>query len=194
MIHSIMQEVQRRWYIILIVCLIQIAIHLINIFTGYGLNQFGILPRNMSTWYGVFFAPWLHSSIGHLVGNLVGLSVFSVLCLVRSVSFYFFASFFIIVVSGVAVWLFGRPAYHVGASGWIYGLWALSLALAWFERSILSIVIGLAVLALYSGMMFGLFPQRPGISFEGHIYGAAAGILFAYIFSQVDSKIFSTRE
>jgi membrane associated rhomboid family serine protease len=67
---------------------------------------------------------------------------------------------------------------HLGASGWVFGLWGLSLARAWFERSLGSLLIALLVLFYYGGWWIGLLPSQ-GISFEYHLFGALCGVLFA---------------
>lgn len=152
-----------------------------NVLTGGWLNNFGIQPRRLSSLINIVFAPFLHANLGHLLNNLVGLAIFSFLCLLRSVKFFVWSSVFIILVSGALVWLFGRNANHLGASGWIFGLWALSLAQGWFERSFASITIGLFVLIFYGGMIFGVLPVNTYVSFESHFFGACAGVLAAYL-------------
>ena len=157
-----------------------IAVHLIGLAWPGRLYQFGIIPGSMDHWYHVFTAPFIHGSVAHLTNNLVGFSIFSAFCLLRSVRFYLGSCLFIIAVGGALVWLFGRPATHIGASGLIFGLWSLSIALAWFDRRMLNIVIALLVIFLYGGMTYGLLPSNPCVSFEAHIFGALAGVLYAY--------------
>jgi membrane associated rhomboid family serine protease len=103
---------------------------------------------------------------------------------VRGKRFYCQASLLIIVVGGALVWLLGRPAVHIGASGWIFGLWSLSIALAWFERSVVNFLVSCTVVVLYGGMILGVLPSQPGVSFEGHAFGALAGILAAWVYGR----------
>ena len=91
---------------------------------------------------------------------------------------FFFASAFIIIGSGLLVWLFGRIGLHLGASGWLFGFWGLLLARAWFERSLLDLLLAVLVFFLYGGWFFGLLP-RAGVSFEYHLAGAFCGVLYA---------------
>ena len=86
----------------------------------------------------------------------------------------------IAMLGGLLVWLLGRPSIHVGASGLIFGLWSYVLARAWFQRSLLSLLIAAAALLGYGGLVFGFLPV-PGISFESHIAGAVAGIVVGWI-------------
>ena len=90
----------------------------------------------------------------------------------------------IIGVGGALVWLFARPGDHIGASGWIFGLWSLVIALAWFDRSPRNITIALAVLFFYGGMVFGVLPTQGYISFESHLFGAIAGVFAAFTLSK----------
>lgn len=137
----------------------------------------------MAHWFHVFTAPFIHADLAHLTNNVVGLVVFSSLCLARSIGFYIFASVFIISLTGCFVWLFGREAIHIGASGWVFGLWSLSLALAWFDRRFINILTACLVFFFYGGMIYGILPSDPKISFEAHFFGALSGALFAFLYS-----------
>ena len=160
-------------------------IHVINTLLDGQFNRYGVIPRSMDAWYHIMLAPFIHGSYGHLVNNLLGLSVFSAICLARSISFYITGSLFIILLTGLLVWFFGREASHIGASGWVFGLWSLSIATAWFDRSFKNITIALFVAFFYSGMIYGVLPTQPGVSFESHIFGAVSGIVFAAIAAKV---------
>lgn len=158
------------------------VVHLVNIALDGQLSRFGVIPRSESDWFHIFTAPFIHSSYGHLVNNIIGLSIFSAFCLLRSIRFYLFSSLFIIVVSGGLVWLFGRDASHIGASGWIFGLWSLSIAMAFFDRRIVNIIIAIMVVFLYGGMVYGVLPSDPRISFEAHMFGLIAGVMCAFCY------------
>lgn len=158
-----------------------IAVQLLTTLTGGGLTALGIEPRTVNGLFGIFFAPFIHSSWGHLFSNLPPLVILSVLLMIPSVKHYIKASLFIIIVGGLLVWLFGRTAVHVGASGWIFGLWALLIYQGIFRRKPLDIIIGIVVLIYYGGMISGLFPGQQFVSVESHLSGAVAGILFGWL-------------
>lgn len=162
--------------------------HIINVASGGQLDQFGILPRSVPHWYHVFTAPFVHGDWVHLINNLIGLSIFSAFCLIRPVRFFIGASVFIIAVGGGLVWLFARDAWHIGASGWVFGLWSVSIAMAWFDRKFSSMLIAVVVVFLYGGMIYGILPNRPGISFEAHLFGAIAGVLWAFLYTRFDDE------
>ena len=100
----------------------------------------------------------------------------------------------IVAVGGLLVWAFalGSNEVHIGASGWVFGLFGFLVASAFFERRPLSIGIGLIALFVYGGtILFGFVP-RPGLSVEGHVFGFLAGILAARVL--IDRKVKSGPE
>ena len=171
------------------VCTLMVGVHLVNFFTHGALYSYGIHPRQLDAWWGIFAAPFLHGNIGHLLNNLVGLIIFSSLLFVHSLKRYLWSSIFIIVVTGVLVWLFARSALHIGASGWVFGLWSLCIATAWYDRKFINILIAFLVVFLYGGMLFGVLPSDPRISFESHFFGALAGVLCAFF----QAKLFNNK-
>lgn len=83
------------------------------------------------------------------------------------------------------VWLFGRSSYHVGASGLVYGLAAFLIAFGIYKKKIIPLVISLFVAFTYGiSMLIGALPIFPGVSWEGHIFGAVAGVITAKIASK----------
>lgn len=166
--------------ILLVMLLVQIG----NELTGGALRIFGIYPREPTSLIFIFTAPFVHGSWLHFANNSIGFLIFSGICLVRGKRFYWQASLLIIAVGGFLVWLFGRPAVHIGASGWIFGLWSLTITLAWFEKSVTNALIAIAVILFYGGMIVGVLPTQPEVSFEGHAFGALAGVLAASVYGK----------
>lgn len=162
-------------------CLVLLAVHAVNVHLNGFLNNFGILPRNIYSLPHIFTGVFLHGSWGHLFNNIFGLVVFGGLCLLRGKSFFIKSSLFIVAFTGLAIWVFGRPAMHIGASGWIFGLWSLSIALAWFQRSFLNICIAVFVVFFYGGMLYGILPTDASVSFEAHFFGAIMGVIYAWL-------------
>lgn len=177
-----------KWLVV--ICALMVGVHFINAITGGILYPFGIYPRHLDSLWNIFTAPFLHANIGHLLNNLVGLVIFSCLLFVHSLKRYLWSSVFIIVLTGLSVWCFARGALHIGASGWIFGLWSLCIATAWFERRIINILIAILVVFLYGGMLFGVLPGDPRVSFESHLFGAIAGVICAYM----QARFFSSNQ
>jgi len=85
-------------------------------------------------------------------------------------------------LTGLAVWLFARPVFHIGASGVVYALVSFVFFSGLFRRNIKSIILALIVTLLYSGMVTGIFPNKEGISWESHLFGALIGLYVAYFY------------
>lgn len=157
-----------------VMCVVQV----LNLLSGYSLNTYGLLPRSAHGLLGIVSAPFLHGSLWHLLGNLVPFVVLGALVAKDGLGRFLTASALIVVIGGLLVWLFGRGYYHVGASGWVFGLWVYVLARAWFHHSWANLFCAVAALVLYGGLVFGFLP-RYGVSFESHIAGAVAGLMAA---------------
>jgi membrane associated rhomboid family serine protease len=157
---------------------LMLVLQLFNSVSGYSLNSWGVIPRRPESLLGILFAPWLHGSWTHLLSNLSGLLVLGALMLLESRRDFVKASLFILLGSGLLVWLFARKGIHIGASGWLFGLWSLLLVRAWYRRSWLDLLLAVLVLFLHGGWVFGLVPQQ-GVSFEYHLAGALCGALYA---------------
>ncbi|MFD1261225.1 rhomboid family intramembrane serine protease [Entomomonas asaccharolytica] len=166
--------------IVLAITVLMVIIHIINMVLAGGLASYGVVPRQLDKLWGIFTSPWIHSGVLHLLGNLSCFVVLAWLCMLRSIRYFMLASLFIIVVGGLLLWVVGRTASHIGASGWIFGLWGLLLGNAYFDRTIKNILICILVMLLYGGFIFGLLPSAE-VSFEGHITGMLSGILFAWL-------------
>lgn len=173
-----------RLKIITLICSMMIAVHILNIISGGYFRSFGVHPRDLSSIYTIATSPWLHGDLNHLIGNLSIMVVLAFICLLQGTRYFIKASALIILLSGLMLWLLGRDANHIGASSWIFGLWSLVIALAWFDRSFINIAISIGVIFFYGGLVFGLMPTAAPISFEGHIFGAIAGVITAAILSQ----------
>jgi membrane associated rhomboid family serine protease len=173
-----------RLIVIAAICTAMIAVHVIDLFLGGFLKSFGINPRELDSIYTIFTAPWLHGDFGHLGSNLALFVIFASLCLLNGIRYFTKASILIIAFGGAMLWLFGREANHIGASGWIFGLWSLTIALAWFDRSFRNIAISLGVVFFYGSLAFGVLPMQSHVSFEGHFFGALAGVIAAFALSK----------
>jgi membrane associated rhomboid family serine protease len=146
------------------------------------LTQLGLLPRTLNGLIGIPLMPFLHGGLGHLISNTIPLAILLML-LAGSRASSWRAVAEIIVLGGGLLWLLGRSSIHVGASGLVYGLIAFLIASGYFERRLVSVVIALVVLFLYGGtLLFGVLPTSEAqVSWDGHLFGAMAGGLVAYI-------------
>ena len=171
-------------------------VYLVNILLyGGDLNRHGLAPMalpyrflsefELSASYaagslrGILLAPLLHGSFSHLMSNTFPLLLLGGFVALRGTKTLVGLSLFVVVLGGLLVWLVGRPAIHIGASGLVFGYFGYLVAQGWYERSFVSIAVAAAVLLLYGGIIFGVLPQAGFISWEGHLFGLIAGVLAA---------------
>ena len=155
------------------------AVELLNGLMGHRLSEWGILPRTTRGLIGIPLSPILHGSFNHVLSNTIPFVLLGGLVGLRGSQALIGVSLFIIVVGGLAVWLFGRTAVHVGASGLVFGYFGYLVASGWYDRRPSSILAAVAVVVLYGGLIFGVLPTRGFVSWEGHLFGLIAGVLAA---------------
>ena len=152
---------------------------LVNEFLGHQLTGWGILPRTKRGLIGIPLSPFLHSSFNHALSNTIPLLVLGGLVSLRGSKALMGISLFVIVAGGSAVWILGRTAIHVGASGLVFGYFGYLVARGWYDRKPSSILVAIAVLVLYGGLLFGVVPTRGFVSWEAHLFGLVGGVLAA---------------
>jgi membrane associated rhomboid family serine protease len=160
------------------------VIEIINLLTGRVFNQYGNLPREVSALPGIFIGPFLHGSLTHFFSNIIPFAIFLYLLLQHGVKRSVGITLWVIVVTGILVWLFGRDAYHVGASGVLYGYFGYLVLGGFFSRQMKLIFISLLVGFFYGGLIFGVLPARPYISWESHLFGFISGSIAAYFWAK----------
>lgn len=175
-------KLQTSAYAAFISILVIWIIHTLASMFGMELGWLGILPRHVAGLKGIILAPLIHDSYQHLFYNsmpllvMVGMITFFYRKVaIRSISMMY-------VLTGLAVWLFARPVFHIGASGVVYALVSFVFFSGLFRRNIRSIILALVVTLLYSGMVTGIFPNQEGISWESHLFGAVVGLYVAYFY------------
>jgi membrane associated rhomboid family serine protease len=166
------------------VCLVW-AVFFIGLVLPLRLDTFGITPRTLRGLTGIPAAPFLHANLAHLISNTVPLTLLLLLLAgSRAESWIIVAG--IVLFGGALLWMFGRPAIHIGASGLIYGLIAYLLVSGITERRILPMLIAILVGFLYGGTLAsGVLPTLEShISWEGHLFGAIAGGAIALLLTK----------
>jgi len=144
------------------------------------LEQLGLVPRSLTGLLGIVAMPFLHGNFGHLSSNTLPLTVLLGL-MVLSRPRPWSTLIILTLISGVALWLFGRPALHIGASGLIYALMGFLIAAGILERRLISAAVALVVGLTYGmSIIGGILPWQPGVSWEGHLFGLIAGAALAW--------------
>ncbi|MFD4267296.1 rhomboid family intramembrane serine protease [Rhodococcus sp. NPDC058481] len=145
------------------------------------LDNGGIQPRTVDGLWGIVFAPVLHGGWAHLVANTIPLLVLGFLVLLSGIGRGLAATGIIWVIGGVGVWLFGSVSTHLGASVLVFGWLTYLITRGIFTRHFGQLAIGLVVLVIYGGALWGVLPGRTGISWEGHLFGAIGGVVAAWV-------------
>ena len=150
--------------------------------TGHPLDAYGVRPRSEDGLVGVALAPTLHFGFDHLTSNTVPVLVLCFLTLATGVARGLAATAIIWVVGGLGVWLFAQPgSTHAGASVLIFGWIVYLIVRGFLNRRTVEIFIGVAVFLLYSSALLGVLPGQPGVSWQGHLFGAVGGFFAARV-------------
>lgn len=157
-------------------------VRIVESLLSFDLGVLGIHPRSLAGTVGILTGPLVHGDFQHLMSNslpliFLGIGVFyfyNRIALEVFLGIYFFTS--------IWVWIVARDAYHIGASGIVYGLASFLLFSGFFRKDSRSIAISLIVIFIYGGMAYGLFPLNEGISWESHLLGSLAGLLAAFLY------------
>jgi membrane associated rhomboid family serine protease len=158
------------------------AVKFIEISLELSFVEGGIYPRKLSGLQGIIFSPLIHGDWKHLLDNsgpafLLSLALFY---FYRDIAYKIWALIYLL--GGILLWGVGREAYHIGASGLIYGL-AAFLFLSGLIRRVRSLTaISLLVVFWYGSMVWGLLPFDFEVSFEAHICGAVSGLVLAIVY------------
>ncbi|MEV8443956.1 rhomboid family intramembrane serine protease [Actinosynnema sp. NPDC051121] len=156
------------------------AVEAIDTVLGGRLDDDGVIPRDFSQWDNILWFPLLHGGWAHLTGNAVPLLVLGYLATSGGIKQFLQVTAVIWLTSGLGVWIFGSYGSHIGASGLVFGFLVFLLVRGIFARSPLQIVLAVVVFAIYGAALWGVLPGQPGISWEGHLFGALGGVLAAW--------------
>jgi membrane associated rhomboid family serine protease len=146
------------------------------------LDSAGIRPRDPDGLPGVVLAPFLHGGFGHLLGNTVPFLVLGAAIALSGLARIAVVAAIVAVVGGLGTWLVAPAGtVHIGASGLVFGFAAYLVARGAFSRRALHLGVGLLVLAVYgTTLAFGFVPT-PGVSWQGHLFGAVGGVVAARV-------------
>jgi membrane associated rhomboid family serine protease len=150
--------------------------------SGNQLDNLGIHAQEIDGLPGIFSAPFLHGGWDHLISNSIPFFVLGFLVLIGGVARWLASSLISIVASGLAAWLL-TPAnvIIVGASGLIFGWLTYLIARGLWSRRAGQVVVAVLVLLFYGGLIWGVLPGQPGVSWQAHLGGAIGGVLAAWL-------------
>lgn len=164
------------------------AVFLINLIAFNGnLLYFGIHPLEVTSLPFVFTSPLLHGSLEHIISNTIPGAIFAYLVGYSGKRVFWEVTAFVVLIGGIGTWIFGGiGTNHIGASGLVYGWLAYLIVRGFFNRSGSQITLGVILGFLYSGLIWGLLPGTPGVSWQAHLFGAIGGIVAAMIITSDD--------
>jgi len=171
---------KQQFYIVICLCLLLTLVEIINILSARSLNHYGLIPRNTSGLIGIVSSVFLHGNLVHFISNIVPFALFSFLLLQHGTKRYIQVTLICIIATGLLVWLFGRNANHVGASGLIYGYFGYLILAGFIAKKIKLIFISFFVGISYGTLVFGVLPTMSYISWESHLFGLLVGLICAY--------------
>jgi membrane associated rhomboid family serine protease len=161
-------------------------IHLASWGLDLELPRFGVAPREWSGLPGILFAPLLHGSFAHIIANSVPLLVLGTGMLYLYPKSAMKVIPIVYLGSGLAVWLFGRPSFHIGASGLVYGLVSYIFFAGIIRRDKRAIAAALLVSFMYGTLAWGVLPIERGVSWETHLAAALIGAALAACYRHLD--------
>jgi membrane associated rhomboid family serine protease len=176
------------------------VIELFDSLSGHHLDDNGIRPLEADGLLGVLFAPLLHSNWQHLMANTGPALILGFLMTLSGLSRFVFATAIIWILGGFGTWLIGNvgahcpyvgvqcETNHIGASGLIFGWLTFLIVFGFFSRKVWEIVVGVIVMLVYGSVLLGVLPGTFGVSWQGHLCGAIAGVLAAYMLSGPERK------
>src|SRR3990172_10172959 len=162
-----------------------ILLWLVKIFEiSFGINlvYLGIFPRKISGLIGIITAPLIHVDFNHLISNSLPLFLLGL-----GISYSYPTSskklfVGVYILHGLLVWIIARQAYHIGASGLVYGFVSFLFFSGIIRRDNRSIALALIVTLFYGGLTWGVLPIKAEISWEAHLFGSLILIIFSFIF------------
>lgn len=161
------------------------AVFVVDELLGGALLRYGVQPRTALGLRGILFGPFLHGDFNHLAANTIPLLVLGWLVMLRDPGHFLLVTLTAMVTAGLAAWLLGAPnTVHIGASGVVFGFLGFLVFAGWYARSFASIVLSIAVIVLWGGLVLGVLPGEAGISWQGHLGGFGGGALAARWFAR----------
>jgi membrane associated rhomboid family serine protease len=158
------------------------VIYWVEIKFSFNFNKFGVYPRTLEGFRGVFLTHFIHSNTNHVLNNSIPLFV------LLSSLFYFYKDiaykvlFFGGFLTGCLTWCIARESYHIGASGIVYLLFSFVFFSGIIRKHFRLVALSLVIIFSYGSMIWYVLPIKEGMSWEGHLSGFLIGLYFAIIY------------
>ena len=160
------------------------VVEIVDVVAG-DLDSAGIRPRDPEGLVGIATAPFLHAGFGHLFGNTIPLLILGAVIALSGLARVAGVTAIVALVGGLGVWLVAPAStLHIGASGIVFGFITYLITRGIYSRRGLHLAVGVAVLFIYGGTLAFGFVPTPGVSWQGHAFGALGGVLAAWLFDR----------
>lgn len=172
---------RKEFYYVAVVIVAIWLVYLVDAIIPYALTDWGVRPRRVVGLVGIPLMPLLHADLFHVFSNTISLTILLGL-LVGSQERPWPLLASMVLAGGGLLWMIGRDANHIGASGLVFALIAFLIAGGILEKKLIPIVIALIVGFLFGGtLLWGIIPRIGSeVSWDGHLCGAIAGVGVAY--------------
>ncbi len=150
--------------------------------------EFGVFPQTSKGLRGILFSPFIHKDFTHLVNNSYPILILGALLFSIYYKIALQISTWLFFISGFWLWIFGRPSFHIGASGIIYAFASFLFISGLIRKNPRLSAVSFVIIFLYGSMIWGVFPTKDSISWEGHLSGFLAGILVAIFYRKEGPK------
>ncbi len=158
----------------------------IDVTSGNRLDAEGVIyPHTVDGLSGILTAPLLHGSWAHLLGNTIPFLVFGFLAMAGGFAQWAAVTAVVWVASGLGVWLFAANP-TLGVSGVIFGWFVFLLVRGFFVRSFGQIALAVVLFVVWGGLLWGVLPSDPLVSWQAHLFGALGGLLAGYLVGRAD--------
>lgn len=191
-----MNNDKRRFIVSLVIpvtmLFLMYSFEIIEFLLNIRLSFLGVYPLKLNGLTGILTMPLVHGDWDHLFANTAPIMVLgtALFYFYEKISFRVF--FGIWILSGIWIWFGGRPSWHIGASGIIYGLSSFIFISGIIRRDSRLAALALIVTFLYGSLIWGVFPdffpREKNISWEGHLGGAVAGLIMAVYYRKSGPK------
>lgn len=155
------------------------GVKILEAILGVQFYQLGVHPRHVDGIWGIVSHPFVHGDWQHLMSNTLPLLALGWM------TRYFYPKIFPVamlagwLLTGVLVFAFARPTWHIGASGVVYSLAFFLLVSSALRRDPRRLAIAFVIITFHGGLVWGLLPIQEGVSWEAHLFGAISGTLVA---------------
>ena len=159
-----------------------VGIKIFEEYLGVRWIKYGVFPRSLEGVLGIVTSPFIHGDWKHVFNNSVPLLVLgtSLRYFYKDISKEVFLWSWL--MSGLWLWAIGRSSFHIGASGIVYALASFLFFSGLIRKHTRLMAVSFIVIFLYGSMIWGVFPIKEHISWEGHLSGGLAGVILAWWF------------